>query len=80
MATKTKGWVVTTSGERPLADVAKELKKSGFKVEQVLDEIGAITGAAGDDVAAKLRKVKGVSDVSANTPVDIGPPGSSHTW
>lgn len=77
---KTKDWVVTTSGERSLHDVATELRESGFKIDQILDEIGAITGTGGDDVARKLRKVKGVSDVSANAGADIGPPGSDDTW
>jgi hypothetical protein len=66
MATKKKDWVVTTSGDRPLEDVAKDLTKSGFKVGQVLHP--------------KLRKVKGVTDVSANVGADVGPPDSSDTW
>jgi hypothetical protein len=80
MADETKDWVVTTSGDRPLADVAKDLKKSGIKVAQVLHEMNVITGEGGHDAAAKARKVKGVTDVSASVGVDIGPPGSSDTW
>ena len=45
-----KEWIITTSGDRPLSDVAKELKKHGFKVSNVLDEIGMITGRAEDHV------------------------------
>jgi len=80
MATKKKDWVVTTSGDRPLEDVAKELKQSGFKVGQVLHETGLITGEGGDDDAEKARKVKGVTDVSANVGASVGPPNSSDTW
>lgn len=80
MAAKKKEWVVTTSGDRPLDEVAKELKKSGFKVSQVLSEVGLITGEGGDDVAAKARKVKGVADVSANVGADVGPPDEGETW
>ena len=80
MAKKKKDWVVMTSGERPLADVAKELKKSGFKVGETLHEIGMITGEADDDAAEKLRKIKGVSDVSENAGADVGPPNSHDTW
>jgi hypothetical protein len=75
-----KGWIVTTSGERPANDVAKDLKAKGFAVDQVLDEIGAITGAADDAVADKLRAVDGVVDVSPDTAIDIGPPDSPTTW
>lgn len=80
MATKKKDWVVTTSGERSLEDVAKELKQSGFKVGHVLHETGLITGEGGDDDAEKARKVKGVTDVSANVGASVGPPKSSDTW
>jgi hypothetical protein len=80
MVTKTKEWVVTTVGDRPLEDVAKDLKQGGFKVGQLLHEIGLITGQGGDDDAAKARKVKGVSDVSPNVGAGVGPPDSSDTW
>jgi hypothetical protein len=80
MAKDTKSWVVTTSGDRPLAEVAKDLRKSGFEVQEVLSEIGCITGAGGDEAVKKARKVKGVSDVSADAPVSVGPPDSSDTW
>lgn len=80
MATMKKDWVVSTSGDRPLDEVANELRKSGFKVGEVLHEMGLITGEGGDDVAEKLRKVKGVTDVSANPGADVGPPDSPDTW
>ena len=75
---KSKKWIVTTSGERPLGDVKEKLTKAGFSVEHVLDEIGCIMGAASDEVAEKMRAVPGVADVSPEPPpIDIGPPGSS---
>jgi len=77
---KNKTWIVTTSGDRSAKDVAKELKANGFAVDQVLDEIGTIIGAADDSVVAKLRKVAGVSDVSPDSPIDIGPPDAPTTW
>jgi hypothetical protein len=80
MPKSSKGWIVTTSGERSVKDVAKDLKAKGFSVDQVLDEIGAITGAADDDVAAKARNIKGVADVSPDGSIDIGPPDSPTTW
>lgn len=71
---KNRDWVVTTSGDRPLEDVARDLRKKGLKVDYVLDAIGQITGAGPDDLGAKLRKVKGVADVSINVGADVGPP------
>jgi hypothetical protein len=71
---KDKRWIVTTSGNRSLSDVKKKLAESGFAVDQVLDEIGVITGTASDDDIERLRSVSGVADVSPDEQVDIGPP------
>lgn len=79
MADKTR-WVITTSGDRSLSDVKKSLSTAGFAVDQVLDEIGCITGTASDDVANALRAVPGIADVSPETPIDIGPPDGPITW
>ena len=76
----TKRWVVTTSGDQSLNDIHKNLVENGFKVDQVLSEMGLITGVAEDDVVEKVRQVGGVVDVSPEPSVDIGPPGSSDTW
>ena len=38
---KKQSMVITTSGKRPIQEVAKELKDAGFEVEQVL-EIGGV--------------------------------------
>jgi hypothetical protein len=69
-----KKWIVTTSGERSLSEVKKQLTESGFAVEQVLDEIGIITGTSSDKDVERVRSVKGVADVSPDEKVDIGPP------
>lgn len=71
---KGKKWIVTTSGDQSLSDVKKKLTESGFTVDQVLDEIGVITGTTSDDVVDRLRSVSGVADVSPDEQVDIGPP------
>jgi hypothetical protein len=70
----TTKWVVTTSGDRPLQDVARQLSGAGFAIEQVLDAIGCITGSASADVAETLRTIPGVADVSPEQSIDIGPP------
>jgi hypothetical protein len=75
-----KSWVVTTSTDRPISEITKDLKEAGFSVGQVLEEINSITGAAAEGAVAKLRSIKGVVDVSPDTPIDIGPPGSPKTW
>jgi hypothetical protein len=79
MAERTR-WIVTTSGDRPLPDIQKDMKNTGFAVDQVFDEIGCISGACDDNVAAKVRKIRGVADVSPEGQVDIGPPNAPVTW
>ena len=77
MAKKEKqSLVVTLSGDRPVHEVAHDLKAAGLDVDQVLDAIGVVTGSAYASRAARLRKIPGVTDVSSSHIVDIGPPGA----
>lgn len=69
---KGKKWIVTTSGNRSLKDIKKELAEAGFGVDQVLEDIGVITGTADD--ADRLRSIPGVADVSPDHEVHIAPP------
>jgi hypothetical protein len=68
-------WIITATGERPVAEVVTALRKAGLVVGTVMAEIGVITGQCSQAKAAALRKVAGVADVSPDAPVDIGPPG-----
>jgi hypothetical protein len=75
-----KTWIVTLSGERPLAEVRRDLVEAGFTVGAVLDAVGVITGEADAKALAKARRIKGVADIAADGAVGIGPPGSDPTW
>jgi hypothetical protein len=79
-AAKHQSWVVTTSSERPVADVARDLSAAGFKVEQTLGEIGVITGSSDEKAVKKARSIPGVADISADVPASVGPPKSRDTW
>jgi hypothetical protein len=79
MAKGTK-WIITTSNDRPIGDIAKDLAAAGLTGGKVLKEVGSITGSAKDEAVAKMRKVRGVVDVSRDAPIDIGPPDSPETW
>jgi hypothetical protein len=68
--------VITLSGDRPVHEVARDLKAKGVEVDQVLDAIGVVTGSAAAASISRLKQVPGVKDVSADHPVDIGPPGA----
>jgi hypothetical protein len=76
MADARQALVITLSGERPLREVTAELERAGLTIEQVLSEVGVVTGAAPASAAARLRSIAGVTDVSVDHAIDIGPPGS----
>ena len=71
-----KTWIVTISGERPIQAVTNDLKNAGLDVHDVLPYVGSVVGYASDLVAERLKTISGVSDVSAEHTVDIGPPGA----
>jgi hypothetical protein len=73
MPAKTR-WIITTTGQPPLADVVPALRKAGLEVEEVMDAIGIVTGFCVAAKAAALRKVQGVSDVAADGAVNVGRP------
>jgi uncharacterized protein YaaQ len=77
---KNKTLIITLSEDQSLEDVQEKIKEKGFTVDQVLDQIGCITGSASDEVAAQVRKLPGVEDVSPDFPIDIGPPDAPVTW
>jgi hypothetical protein len=56
------------------------LAKAGFAVDHTLDQIGVVTGKSNDAVVRKVRAIRGVTDVSPEPQVDIGPPNSRDTW
>ena len=68
-------WIITATGERPVAELVSDLRKAGLVVGNLLAEIGVVTGQCSKAQAAALRKVAGVADVSSDAPIDIGPPG-----
>lgn len=76
----TKNWVVTLSNEKSVAEVSRELTETGFDIDQVLDQIGCITGSGSDEVVQKLRKISGVADVSPEATIQLPPSDESVTW
>jgi hypothetical protein len=80
MMSEQKSWVVTLSPGSAPETVRRDLEGAGFEIEQVMDAIGVVTGRSDDACAEKVRSLPGVADVSADQPIDIGPPGSPDTW
>ena len=77
-----KKLVVTTSDDRSMSDIKKDLTDEGFIIDQVFDAIGCFSGEADDDVVDRLRKIPGVTDVSPEPPpININPPpGEPEVW
>ena len=70
-AKKKQAMVVTVSGDRPIHEVARDLKAAGFEVGQVLEAIGSVTGSADPTHLKQLRGIPGVADVSKDHPVSM---------
>lgn len=77
---KSTNWIVVTDQERPIEAIAKELAAAGFSIRDVLEEVGSITGSAESKLVQRLRKVKGVAEISPDTQIDLGPPDADVTW
>ena len=57
-------FVVTTSGDRALEDIQKDLTDAGFNVEETLEHIGCIIGNADDEIVNQSLQIKGITDIS----------------
>lgn len=77
---KTTLWIITISDGQSISDIAARLSAEGLTVNEILEEIGCITGAADDDTAERLKRVEGVVDIAPDMQIDVGPPGSEETW
>ena len=73
-------WIVTLADAGAAARVEEELRAAGFRIADLLTEIGVITGTCDSKTARKIARIAGVADVSPDQPIDIGPPGSPDTW
>ena len=72
--------IVTVSKDHNINNVARDLKAAGLEVEEKLDAVGIVTGKAHAKSVGRLRKVRGVVDVSPDHKVDIGPPDAPTSW
>ncbi|WP_261377958.1 hypothetical protein [Vreelandella titanicae] len=73
-------WLITISSDQPINEMATRLSAEGLTIQEVLEEIGCITGSADDATAERLKKIKGVVDIAPDMQIDMGPPGSEETW
>lgn len=75
-----KGYIITIDASRPIDDVAKDLADAGLRVGLKFAEFGVISGDMDEKDVPKMKAIKGVTDVSLDPAIAIGPPGVGLTW
>lgn len=73
---RSKRWIVTLAEGAEVGDVSPRLSAAGFEIDEVLQEIGVVTGRGEDSVARELRRLSGVEDVSEEGEIGVAPPDS----
>ena len=69
--------VVIAEGDRPMHEITRDLHAAGFQVGDVLEAIGQVTGHAPANLKNRLKKIRGVKDVTGtHQDFNIGPPGA----
>lgn len=80
MSADTK-WIVTVeSPGRDIGAVADDLRKEGLIISEIMSEVGVISGTAEASSSAKMRRIRGVIDVTKDGTIEIGNPDSKITW
>jgi len=59
-----------------LAEVISRLRAAGLEVQQVMGEIGVVTGTCDSSQMAGLSKVAGVESVEGDRTIRLAPPDS----
>ncbi len=77
---KNKAQVMVTVGEghlKRVKDVAKGLRAAGMEVEQVMEQLGTITGSVESAKKKSLSRVPGVEAVETAAAYQLPPPDSA---
>ncbi|HLP92301.1 MAG TPA: ketohydroxyglutarate aldolase [Nostocaceae cyanobacterium] len=59
-----------------ILEVAENLRSTGMNVEQILDQIGVISGSCDSDKMQDITQVPGVSHVEIDREYQLPPPDS----
>lgn len=71
-----KQYIVTFDPSADPDSVAEDLRSNGLEVDNVMREIGIISGAADDGKLSALRGARSVLDISESGTVGVPPPDS----
>ena len=73
----TKQYIVTFDAGADPDSVASELRSQGVQVDNIMRDVGIISGSADDAAVAALRGARNVLDVSESAPIGVPPAESS---
>ena len=73
-------WIITVKEGTNIQELTKKITLEGFKVDQVMDQIGCITGSADLKIIQKIRPFDEIVDISQNSSISLGDSDSSITW
>jgi hypothetical protein len=59
-----------------IKSIVNQLRSAGLKIEQVMDQVGAISGSVDSKALQKIRKIKGIARVEEASTYQIPPPDS----
>ena len=70
-------WIVTIDADAAMETVEKELKRLGFAIVRVFDQLGGLEVRGPEKLVDKAKSLPGVTDIAKSGVVDIGPPGAT---
>lgn len=76
----TSSWLVTIDLDQPIDIVIDQIKATGFRIANVMKEVGCVTGKSDAKTVSALEKIPGVISVSADVEIQLPPLSSDTTW
>jgi hypothetical protein len=73
-------WIVTLAGDETPPKVVEALRAQGFKVDQVLEAVGVITGQASTETVERLRSLPSVQAIEPDQAIQLPDPDAEVTW
>ncbi len=76
-ASPNEAMIVIAKGNRAMHEITQDLHAAGFQVGEVLEALRQVTGHAPANLKSRLKKIRGVEDVTPEHPeFNIGLPGA----
>lgn len=73
-------WLVTVDLDKSIQEIRGQLESEGFVVDNLLADVGCITGQANQETVNRSRQIAGILDISPDVPIQLPPPDEQETW